>query len=108
MLNTACQNALQQERELLPMHHTFIASACTAQVDTTVEYTYGLHQLHVKICFVLSLHCCTPNQGVDLLRLNVIQAAYSLLDLFLVGSDVNYEDLHPDALTLKADLPFIM
>lgn len=40
--------------------------------------------------------CCSliPDQGVDLLCLDVIQAAHSLLDLLLVGSDIHNEDLH--------------
>jgi len=42
------------------------------------------------------------------LCLDVIKAAYSLLDLFLVGSDVNNEDLHPDALTSKPDMSFVI
>lgn len=45
------------------------------------------------------MQCCslTPDQGVDLLCLDVIQAAHSLFDLLLVGSDIHNEDLHAAA-----------
>ena len=36
---------------------------------------------------------CIPDQSVDLLRLNVIQAANSILNLFLVASDVHNKNL---------------
>jgi len=85
-----------------------ISLHCTSKHHSNIQNTCGPHQLHSKTCFVLVLHYYTPDQGVDLLCLDVIKAAYSLLDLFLVGSDVNNEDLHPDALTSKPDMSFVM